>query len=231
MLLDFPRQGNYITIRTKKGNPMRTGRPRSFCKDEALDRAMTVFWRQGYEGASLSDLTKAMGINSPSLYACFGSKEGLFKAVLERYDQRREIFMTGVLAAPTPEAVAEAYLMGVAAFVSDTSGRNPPGCLMVQGGLSCGDKDIPQILARHRAEKEAMLRVRFERARKSGDLPKGSDPAALARYLMVMANGLCVQAAAGASEKDLKEVAGIALSNWPAMVAAGSRKTRAKEPA
>ena len=68
---------------------MRTGRPRSFCKDEALDRAMTVYWRQGYEGASMADLTKAIGINPPSLYACFGSKEGLFKAVLERYDLRR----------------------------------------------------------------------------------------------------------------------------------------------
>ena len=63
---------------------MRTGRPRSFCTDTALDRAMTVFWRKGYEGASLVDLTEAMGINSPSLYAAFGNKEGLFRAVLER---------------------------------------------------------------------------------------------------------------------------------------------------
>lgn len=210
---------------------MRTGRPRCFCKEEALDKAMIVFWRQGYQGASLSDLTKAMGINPPSLYACFGSKEGLFKAVLERYDQRREIFMGQVLAAPTAAEVAEAYLMGVAAFVSDTGGRNPPGCLMVQGGLSGSDNDIPEMLARHRAEKEGMLRTRFERARKSGDLPKASDPAALARYLMVMANGLCVQASAGASEKELKEVAAIALTNWPAMVMSGAKKSRAKEPA
>src|ERR1044071_6333578 len=119
ILLDFPGQGNYISNHTKKKPPdftrgasqrnskLRTGRPRCFCKEEALDKAMVVFWRQGYEGASLSDLTKAMGINPPSLYACFGSKEGLFKAVLERYDQRREIFMTGVLAAPTAAAVAE----------------------------------------------------------------------------------------------------------------------------
>jgi len=190
---------------------------------------MVVFWRQGYEGASLSDLTKAMGINPPSLYACFGSKEGLFRAVLERYDQRREMFMSEVLGAPTAAAVAEAYLMGVAAFTSDTSGRNPPGCLMVQGGLSCGEKDIPEMLARHRAEKEAMLRTRFEQAKKSGDLSKTSDPAALARYLMVMANGICVQAAAGATLKELREVAAIALANWPA--AAAPKKSRAKEPA
>lgn len=210
---------------------MRTGRPRSFCKEDALDKAMTVFWRQGYEGACMADLTKAMGINPPSLYACFGSKEGLFKSVLERYDQRRATFMAGVLEAQTAAEVAEAYLMGVAEFASDTSGRNPPGCLMVQGGLSCGDTVIPDTLARHRAEKEAMLRARFEEARKSGDLPKTCDPAALARYLMVMANGICVQAAAGASLKELREVAAIALTNWPAMMATGKRTARRKEPA
>lgn len=210
---------------------MRTGRPRCFCKEEALDKAMTVFWRKGYEGASISDLTKVMGINPPSLYACFGSKEGLFKAVLEHYDRRREKFMAEVLAAPTAAAVAEAYLMGVAAFASDTSGRNPPGCLMVQGGLSCGEKDIPEMLARHRAEKEAMLRARFEQAKKSGDLSKASDPTALARYLMVMANGICVQAAAGATLKDLREVAAMALASWPASGAAAPKKSRAKESA
>jgi len=202
---------------------MRTGRPRSFCKDEALDKAMTVFWRQGYEGASMADLTRAMGINPPSLYACFGSKEELFKAVLERYDQRREAFMAGVLARPSAADAAETYLMGVAEFAADTKGGNPPGCLMVQGGISCGETVIPDTLARHRAEKEAMLRARFEEARTGGDLPRTCDPAALARYLMVMANGICVQASAGATVKELREVAAIALTNWPAMVAGGAQ--------
>jgi AcrR family transcriptional regulator len=208
---------------------MRTGRPRSFCKEEALDRAMTVFWRSGYEGASLTNLTEAMGINSPSLYACFGSKEGLFKAVLQRYDERRNTFMTQVTAAPTAAAVAETFLYGVADFVAATGGRNPPGCLMLQGGISCGDDTIPDMLAKHRAEKEAMLRTRFEQAKKLGDLPKTSDPAALARYLSVMANGICVQAAAGASTKELREVAAIALANWPGAADAGVRKSRVKE--
>ncbi len=194
---------------------MRTGRPRSFCKDEALDRAMTVFWRQGYEGASLANLTEAMGINSPSLYACFGSKEGLFKAVLERYDQRRVDFMAQVTAAPDAASVAETFLMGVVTFASDTGGKTPPGCLMLQGGISCGDTVIPDILAQHRAEKEAMLRTRFEQARDSGDLAPDSDPAALARYLMVMSNGICIQAAAGACTAELREVAVLALAGWP----------------
>jgi AcrR family transcriptional regulator len=210
---------------------MRTGRPRSFCKEEALDRAMTVFWRSGYEGASLTNLTEAMGINSPSLYACFGSKEGLFKAVLQRYDERRNTFMTQVTAAPTAAAVAETFLYGVADFVAATGGRNPPGCLMLQGGISCGDDTIPDMLAKHRAEKEAMLRARFEQAKKLGDLPKTSDPAALARYLSVMANGICVQAAAGASTKELREVAAIALANWPGAAGAGVKKSRTKETA
>jgi len=206
---------------------MRTGRPRSFCKEEALDRAMAVFWRQGYEGASLSCLTEAMGINSPSLYACFGSKEGLFKAVVERYDQRRIDFLTKVAAAPTAAAVAEAFLMGVAEFVAETGGKNPPGCLMLQGGLSCGDNTIPDMLMKSRAEKEAMLRKRFEQAKKSGDLAKDCDPAALARYLAVMANGLAVQGAAGASVAELRDVAAIALANWPV----AGKRTRSKDPA
>lgn len=195
---------------------MRTGRPRAFCVEETLDRAMTVFWRHGYEGASMSDLTAAMGINSPSLYACFGSKEGLFRAVLERYDERRKSFMESVLAAPTAAEAAKTYLHGVADFAIDTSGKNPPGCLLLQSGLSCGDSDIPDEMARHRAEKEAALCDRFTRARKEGDLPKAADPAALARYLMAVSNGICVQASSGASADDLHEVASMALMSWPA---------------
>src|SRR5271170_3346159 len=134
---------------------MKPGRPRGFCIDTALDRAMTVFWRQGYEGASLADLTAAMGINSPSLYAAFGSKEGLFRAVLERYDDRRTAFMKDIIAAPTAQDVAQRFLHGVADFAADTGGKNPPGCLLLQSGLTCGDSVIPDELARHRAEKEA----------------------------------------------------------------------------
>ncbi len=195
---------------------MRTGRPRSFCTDTALDRAMTVFWRKGYEGASLVDLTEAMGINSPSLYAAFGNKEGLFRAVLERYDARRKDLMDRVLAAPDPRSVARMFLEGVAEFAVDTSGRDPPGCFLVQSGLSCSDQDIPDALAEHRAEKERALRERFERDRDDGNLPKSADPATLARYLVAMANGMCVQAAAGASASELSDVARVALAAWPA---------------
>ena len=210
---------------------MRTGRPRAFCVDETLDRAMTVFWRHGYEGSSMSDLTAAMGINSPSLYACFGSKEGLFRAVLERYDERRKKFMEAVIAAPTAQAVAETYLHGIADFAIDTSGQNPPGCLLLQSGLSCGDSDIPDELARHRAEKEEALRTRFEKARKAGELPKGVTPTMLARYLMTVSNGICVQASSGSSAKELHEVAAMALMGWPGGNTAKPARARKKAPA
>jgi AcrR family transcriptional regulator len=193
---------------------MRTGRPRSFCVDQAADRAMTVFWRKGYEGASLSDLTAAMGINAPSLYAAFGSKEGLFRAVLERYDERRSGFMENVLSAPDAKSVARNYLEGVAAFAADTSGLNPPGCLLVQSG-SCADQTIPEEVARHRADKEAALRERFHRARDEGDLPQDADPATLARYLAAVSNGISMQAAAGATAEQLLDIARMALAAWP----------------
>ncbi|HEY8948377.1 MAG TPA: TetR/AcrR family transcriptional regulator [Rhizomicrobium sp.] len=188
---------------------------------------MTVFWKKGYEGASLSDLTEAMEINPPSLYAAFGNKEGLFRAVLERYDARRKDLMDNVLAAPDAKSVARLYLEGVAEFAADTEGRNPPGCLLVQSGLSCSDQEIPDALAQHRAEKEKALRERFERDRKDGRLPKTANPTILASYLMAVANGMCVQAAAGASAKELRDVVELALAAWP--VPEENRKKPAKK--
>lgn len=204
---------------------MAAGRPRTFCTERALDSAMQVFWRKGYEGASMVDLTTAMGINSPSLYAAYGSKEGLFRAVLERYEARRDQFMTEVFAAPTAKEVASLFLHGVADFAADTGGQNPPGCLLLQSGMTCGDSDIPDELARHRAIKEKALCERFLRARAEGDLPENTDPAALARYVMAVSNGMCVQAASGATLEDLHAVADVALSSWPV-----SAKARTREP-
>lgn len=206
---------------------MKAGRPRSFCTDTVLDRAMTVFWRRGYEGASLAELTDAMSINPPSLYAAFGSKEGLFRAVLERYDARRQALMDRVVAAADPHTVARLFLEGVAEFSADTGGRTPPGCLLVQGGLSCSDADIPQALAEHRAEKERALRERFQRDRKAGHLPKNADPATLASYLVTVANGMCIQASAGATQKQLHNIVEMALAAWP--VPAGKNPPAAQQ--
>ncbi|HEX3652191.1 MAG TPA: TetR/AcrR family transcriptional regulator [Rhizomicrobium sp.] len=203
---------------------MRTGRPRSFCTDTVLDRALTVFWRHGYEGASIAELTATMGINAPSLYAAFGSKEGLFRATLKRYDDRRKVFMDEVLAATNAKTVARLFLEGVAGFAADTNGRDPPGCFSVQSGLSCTEQDIPEALAKYRAGKERLLRERFERARKEGDLPKSAAPLALARYLMAVANGMCVQASAGSSTRELLATAKLALAAWPVADEAKSKR-------
>lgn len=189
------------------------GRPREFDVEKSLDRAMQVFWRKGYQGASMSELTAAMKINSPSLYGAFGSKEGLFKAVLDHYDATRSGLLTKILAAPTAREVASRFLCGVADFATDA--HHPPGCLLVQAGLSCGDKDVPKELARHRAAAELALRERFKCAQADRELPQDADAAGLARYLITVANGICVQAASGASRKELRQVAELALAGWP----------------
>ncbi len=206
---------------------MKTGRPRSFCVEEALDHAMDVFWRKGYQGASLSDLTEAMGISAPSLYACFESKEGLFRAVLDRYEEAGKGFLRNVLDAPTAREAAELFLTGVAERATDPQ-AHPPGCLLLQSGLAAEDQRIPNELARHRAEKELALRERFDCARRSGDLPENADPAALARYLVTVANGMCVQASSGATREDLQATAAIALMAWPARDEKPKAKTKRK---
>jgi AcrR family transcriptional regulator len=192
------------------------GRPRAFEIDNALEQAMKVFWRLGYEGASLAELTKAMGINSPSLYAAFGSKEGLFKAVLDHYDARRKSCMAEVLSAPTARAAAERLLSGLIELATDPD--EPPGCLFLQGGLSCGPttQKIPQELARRRASLEETLTERFVAAQDEGELPASADPAALARYLAAVCNGILIQAASGVGRTELNQVAALAMSAWPA---------------
>jgi AcrR family transcriptional regulator len=190
---------------------MAMGRPRAFDADAALDEAMEVFWRHGYEGATIAQLTEAMGINPPSLYACFGSKEGLLKAALDRYSAKRAAFMEDILSAPTARAVAERMLMGIADTQTDPA--NPPGCLLVQGGLACGtgSESVPFELAARRAQTEDQLRQRFVRAKAEGDLTATADPAALARYLSAVTVGMGVMASSGADRDALRQVAAVSL--------------------
>ena len=200
------------TIKTPN---VKLGRPREFDMDAALDQAMQVFWRQGYEGASMADLTTAMGINSPSVYAAFGNKHGLFKAVLDHYDKTRAGFLREVLAAPTAKDAASRFLIGVAERATNPS--HPPGSLLVQSGLTCGHAaaKIPEEVARHRAGAELALRERFECSTAAKELPTGAEPPALARYLIAVANGMYVQASSGATRDELYQVAHLALAAWP----------------
>jgi AcrR family transcriptional regulator len=190
---------------------MGMGRPREFDAETALDQAMEVFWRHGYEGATIAQLTEAMGINPPSLYACFGNKEGLLKAALDRYTKLRGVWMDEVVAAPTAREVAERMLTGIADRQTDPA--NPPGCLLVQGGIACGtgSESVPFELATRRAQNEDQLRDRFVRAKAEGDLKPTSDPAALARYVSAVSVGMGVMASSGSDREALQQVASVAV--------------------
>jgi AcrR family transcriptional regulator len=198
-----------------RGSGAHLGRPRAFDVDTALEAALRVFWTKGYEGTALSDLTAAMGINRPSIYATFGNKEALFRKALDRYSERMTNYTAEALKEPTARAVAERLMVGTADLLSCPG--NPKGCLMVQGALACGEEADPirKELISRRATGEAGLRERFERAKLEGELPAGADPGDLARYVMAVMHGMSVQAAGGASRAALQGVIDLSLRAWP----------------
>ena len=176
---------------------------------------MEVFWQKGYEGASLPDLTEAMGINRPSLYAAFGNKEALFRKALDSYTDGHGSYIRQAMEEPTARAAAEKLLFGAADLLTDPC--HPAGCLFVQGALACGDSAdcVRKELASRRAAGEALIRRRFKRAISEGDLPRGSDAAALARLMTTVIFGMSVHAGGGAIRAELRRVAALALQAWP----------------
>jgi len=212
----MPGQMIYLLVSMKsKHASARMGRPRAFDVDLALDRALHVFWHKGYEGASLSDLTKAMRINRPSLYAAFGNKEELFRKALDRYAEGPAAYVRGALKEPTAHAVTEKLLRGAIDTVTDP--QTPAGCFMVQGALACGDAAdaIRREVSARRSAAEAALRRRFQRAKRERDLPSNADPSDLARYIVTVMHGMAVQRAGGATRTQLLRVMKVALRAWP----------------
>jgi AcrR family transcriptional regulator len=190
-------------------------RPRDFDEAEVLDRAMEVFWRFGYEGASMAELANAMGLTAPSIYAAFDSKRGLFDAVLKQYRERRTAHREHVLVGATAREVAERMLFGAIDWLVDP--KEPRGCLLIQSGLSAGinNRDVPRAISNQRSATRELLAKRLMQAKAEGDLPASADPDALASYLQMVFNGLAVQAADGVSKVDLRAAAERALIGWP----------------
>lgn len=176
---------------------------------------MRVFWKRGYEGASLTELTAAMGINRPSLYAAFGDKAALFREAVERYGVGPGRYVRRALGQPTARLVAETLLRG--AVSNSTDAANPGGCLWVQGALVTSPESaaIRSGLADLRARGIAQIRARFDRARAEGDLPPETDTEALTLYVISVMHGLSVQAASGFSRDQLLRAAELALAAWP----------------
>lgn len=196
-------------------SPPVKGRPREFDVDQALAAALRIFWQHGYEGASMAELTAAMGITKPSLYAAFGNKEALFRKALDLYEREKLAYVGEALQAPTARGVAERLLRGALAMQSSTC--DPKGCLGIISSLACSteaESIKAEVIAR-RASSEAALIARFERAKAEGDIPDGMEPAALARYLLAVMQGLTVQASSGACCASLTSVVETAIGMWP----------------
>ena len=200
-----------MTIETKKTR----GRPRVFDTDEALEKALQIFWNRGYEGASLAELTEVLGINKPSMYAAFGNKEELFKKALTRYTTYHVAFVREVIKMPTAYEVAQSFLYQAAEFLTDSS--HPKGCMIVQGALSSGEgaELVKAILIQYRASYESLLTERFEKAKIDGDLTNDANSKCLAKYLAALHQGMSVQATSGASKDELIEIVNLALNAWP----------------
>ena len=191
------------------------GRPRSFDRDAALRRAMEVFWVKGYEGASISDLTGAMGIGSPSLYAAFGSKEALFREAIELYGRIEgpEIW-DAVENAPDARAAVEGFLTATAHSFSRPG--KPRGCMVVLSQLNTTEASasVCAALRENRAQGQSGLEARLRRAVGDGDLPPSVDVAALAAFYLTVQQGMSIQARDGASEDRLLSVAKGAMAAW-----------------
>src|SRR4051812_44902182 len=179
------------------------GRPREFCVDAALTTALRLFWSKGFEGTSLTDLTEAMGITRPSLYAAFGNKEALFRKALDLYEREKLAYVEQALAAPTARGVAERLLRG--ALEMQCSDCEPKGCLRVISSVACGaeaESIREEVIARRKSAGEALIR-RFEAAKATGEMPEHMDAEGLAGYLGALLQGLSLQAGAGASRAEL----------------------------
>lgn len=190
---------------------MRTGRPRSFDREEALEQAIAVFWEHGYDATSIALLTSALGIGAPSLYAAFGDKRALFFEALERYLRTYAAFTERALTEPDARKAVERLLHDAAAAY--TRPDRPHGCLLITAATTCSPQsaDIAHRLREIRAAGARALEDKI-----ASDLPTGADAHALATFYSAVLQGMSAQARDGASQTDLEGIAATALRAWPA---------------
>jgi len=205
------------------------GRPRSFDREAALERAIEVFWAKGYESASISDLTRAMGINPPSLYAAFGDKEQLFLQAIERYQAVR-----GSSCPYGDAATARDAFAALLAYMAEelTSSEHPRGCMMIMAAAtaSSASRELQAALACRRAESQAYMKARIQRGITEGDVPPETDAAALTDFYATIIGGMSLQAKDGATRKSLLATAERAMSVFPPVAESreGRLRTRAR---
>lgn len=189
------------------------GRPREFDTDVALAAALQVFWSKGYDAASLTDLTEAMGITRPSLYAAFGNKEALFRQALDLYEREKLAYVQRALDAPTARAVAERLLFGTIANITSDC----PGCLNVIASMTCnGDgSTIRQDVQQRTETSRKAIVARMQRAIDEGDFNVAVEAEAITRYLSAVFQGIAVQAGQGVPREELQKIAEATLALWP----------------
>ncbi|MEU8970300.1 TetR/AcrR family transcriptional regulator [Streptomyces monashensis] len=196
------------------GNGRTRGRPRSFDRATALEKALMAFWEHGYEATSVSDLTRIMGIGAPSLYAAFGDKRSLFEEVVRVYADTHGAFGDRALAEePTARDAVARTLREAAAEYTDPA--HPFGCLVVHAATNCASAEVERLLRERRNANIAAVASRIRADVAAGMLPAGTDAAALARYTGAMIQGMSQQARDGASREELEALAEIAMTIWP----------------
>jgi AcrR family transcriptional regulator len=203
----------------------RPGPPKAFDADTALEAAMFVFWRKGFDGASLTDLTRAMGINRPSLYATFGDKASLFRQAVARYGEQGQAVFGKCEAAVTARQFVEQLLRAQAEWYTDPG--QPTGCFFIQSAIASGASEPARETTRERrAFNERAVVARLSRADLAAGIPPGFTAKELAAYVASVANGMAIRAADGASRRDLYRVVDLALAFWPPQPDANARRRR-----
>lgn len=190
------------------------GRPRAFDRDAALDRAIRLFWRKGYEATSVRELSEELGIGQPSLYNAFGGKRALFEEAVEVYDREYGGFIDAALdAEPTAERAMRRILTEAPARY--TRRGLPRGCLVTSGDAGTDDRDVRASMSRIRAEKTNQLRRKIAADVTAGRLPEDTDSAGLAGFVMAVLAGLVQRARDGATRRELEHIASTATVALP----------------